>query len=48
MREENLGPVANPDGSPTELTRLRLEGTGRDVAQFAKMASGYVALRRHL
>lgn len=35
MREESLGPVANPDGSPTELTKQMLKGTGRDPDEFA-------------
>jgi hypothetical protein len=35
MRFENLGPVANPDGSPTDLTREMLAGTGRDPDAFA-------------
>lgn len=30
MREENLGPVANPDGSPTELT-LKMMGFRRRI-----------------
>lgn len=30
MREENFGPVFNPDGSPTEFTKQMLAGTGRD------------------
>jgi hypothetical protein len=36
MRYENLGPVRNPDGSPTDLTRSMLEGTGRDPVEFAR------------
>jgi len=31
MREENFGPVSNPDGSPTEMTKAMLEGTGRSM-----------------
>ena len=29
MREESLGPVFNPDGTPTEVTKQMLAGTGR-------------------
>lgn len=29
MEEVNFGPVFNPDGSPSELTKEMLEGTGR-------------------
>lgn len=36
MRYEDFGPVANPDGSPTEMTRQMLAGTGRDPVEFAK------------
>jgi hypothetical protein len=35
MRYENLGPVCNEDGSPTDLTRNMLAGTGRDPDEFA-------------
>jgi hypothetical protein len=38
MRYENLGPVANPDGSPSDLTRAMLAGTGRDPGAFAREA----------
>lgn len=37
-REINYGPVSNPDGSPTELTKQMLEGTGRDPVEFAANA----------
>jgi len=30
MRYEDLGPVTNPDGSPSDLTIAMLAGTGRD------------------
>ena len=36
MREISLGPVRNPDGSPTELTKQMLAGTGRDPDEFAR------------
>jgi hypothetical protein len=35
MRDENCGPVANPDGSPTQVTLDMLAGTGRDPVEFA-------------
>jgi hypothetical protein len=35
MKEINLGPVANPDGSPTEFTKQMLADTGRDPEEFA-------------
>jgi len=36
MRYENFGPVANPDGTPTELTKEMLADTGRDAYEFAR------------
>lgn len=39
MRELNLGPVAHPDGTPTDLTREMLAGTGRDPVAFARLAT---------
>lgn len=36
MRYENLGPVSNPDGSPSDITRAMLAGTGRDPVQFVR------------
>lgn len=44
MRYENLGPVANADGSPSEITRAMLAGTGRDANAFA--AASYTAQER--
>lgn len=35
MKYESLGPVSNPDGSPPELTKQMLAGTGRDPVEFA-------------
>ena len=35
MKEENFGPVSNPDGTPTELTKEMLAGTGRSPEEFA-------------
>lgn len=35
-REISFGPVANPDGSPTEFTKQMLAGTGRDPDEFAR------------
>ena len=34
----SLGPVANPDGSPTDVTRAMLADTGRDPDAFAAAA----------
>jgi len=31
MRYESLGPVLNPDGSPSDITKKMLEGTGRSL-----------------
>ena len=31
MREENLGPVLNEDGTPSDLTKAMLGGTGRSL-----------------
>lgn len=39
MREINYGPVSNPDGSPSEITKDMLAGTGRDADEFAMLAS---------
>ena len=39
MRYENLGPVANADGSPSDLTRSMLAGTGRSPEAFAMSAT---------
>jgi len=36
---ESLGPVANADGSPTEITKKMLAGTGRDPVAFAAKAT---------
>jgi hypothetical protein len=35
-RHENFGPVAKPDGSPTDLTRAMLEGTRGHADEFAR------------
>jgi hypothetical protein len=35
MKTLDLGPVRNADGSPTDLTRAMLAGTGRDPDDFA-------------
>ncbi len=42
MRDENLGPVANPDGTPTQLTRDMLARIGRDAEAFAREASALI------
>lgn len=39
MREISLGPVSNPDGSPSDLTISLLGGTGRDPVEFARQTS---------
>ena len=39
VREINFGPVANPDGSPTEFTKQMLADTGRDPEEFAASVS---------
>jgi hypothetical protein len=38
LAELDCGPVANPDGSPSDLTRAMLAGTGRDPVAFAGAA----------
>ena|ERR1051325_1819405 len=38
MREINFGPVANPDGTPSDITREMLAGTGRDPNEFAALS----------
>lgn len=35
MQYENFGPVVNPDGTPSDITRAMLAGTGRDPVEFA-------------
>jgi hypothetical protein len=36
---DSLGPVCNPDGSPSDVTRAMLAGTGRDPDDFARDAA---------
>lgn len=43
MRDlDSLGPVCNPDGSPSDVTKAMLAGTGRDPVAFA--ASSAIAV----
>lgn len=46
MKELNLGPVSNPDGTPTELTKQMLEGTGRDPELFGRCLTAESARRK--
>lgn len=43
MTDLDLGPVSNPDGSPTDLTRAMLDGTGRDPVAFARSARSWIS-----
>ena len=36
MRYEDFGPVANPDGSASDVTKQMLADTGRDPEEFAR------------
>jgi len=44
MREINYGPVCNPDGTASDVTRDMLAGTGRDADDFAASVCLRVAI----
>ena len=44
MRYESFGPVCNPDGSASDVTKAMLAGTGRDPEEFAHTSA---VLARH-
>lgn len=54
MKEESFGPVFNPDGSPSDVTRQMLEGTGRslnppfDVLNFENNCASNCTETKHL
>ena len=44
MRYENFGPIANPDGTPSQVTIDMLRDTGRDPEEFVAAAARLDAL----